>query len=225
MLQRLLRDDHAAATGRLATAERPAHLHRLAGDHRGDRVAMVHRVRVHHPRHHALVRVHVGRGHVGVRAERVDDTGGVATREALELPDAHFVRIADHAAFRTAERQIHDGAFPAHPRRERLHFLERDLHVEADAALRGTTHRVVQHAKARVHLELAIVHHHRYGHDDLLLGVAQDLVEAGLEIEELSGPIEPAHHRLERVLLVEEPVLVGMDDSAGRRTEVGCHAR
>jgi hypothetical protein len=35
---------------------------RLAGDNSGHRVAHVHRVRVHHPRHHALVRVHVRRG-------------------------------------------------------------------------------------------------------------------------------------------------------------------
>ena len=183
----------------------------------------VHRVGVHHPRHHALVRVHVGRRNVGVGTERVDDARRVAAREPLELAGAHLERIADHAALRAAERQVHDGALPRHPRRERLHFLERHLHVEADAALGRPARRVVQHAVAGEHLDLAVVHHHRDRDGDLLLGVAQHLVQAGLEIEQLGRAVEARHHRLERILLVEKAVLVGPDDSIGRKSKVGGH--
>ena len=43
--------------------------------------------------------------------------------------------------------------------------------------------------------------------------MAQDLVEPGLEIEQLGGAVEARHHRLERVLFVEEAVLVRPDDA------------
>ncbi len=45
----------------------------------------VHGVGVHHPRHHALVGVHIRRRHVGVGAERRDDAGRIAPREPFEL--------------------------------------------------------------------------------------------------------------------------------------------
>ena len=63
-LQRFKRHDHAAAAGRFGPSARSAQIQRLAGDHRGNRVARVHGVGVHDPRHHLLVGVHVGRGHV-----------------------------------------------------------------------------------------------------------------------------------------------------------------
>ena len=223
VLERFLRDDHAAAARRLATAERAAHLDRLAGDDGRDRVAHVHGVGVHHPRHDALVRVHVRRRNVGVGTERVDDAGGVAARESLELAGAHLERVADDAALRTAERQIHHGALPRHPRGERLHLFERDVHVEADAALGRTARRVVQHAVSGEHLDLAVVHHHRDGHGDLLLGMAQDLVETGLEIEQLGRAVEARHHRFERILFVRGSGLCPVDDSIGRESKIGGH--
>ena len=54
-------------------------------------------------------------------------------------------------------------------------------------------------------------------------GVAQHLVEAGLEVEQLGGAVEARHHRLERILLGEEAVLVGPDDRVGREQQVGGH--
>src|SRR2546422_731642 len=52
---------------------------------------------------------------------------------------------------------------------------------------------------------------HGDGHDDLFFGVAKDLVEAGIEVQELGSVIEALHHRFERVLFREEGVLIGPD--------------
>src|SRR5207245_2321752 len=56
----------------------------------------------------------------------------------------------------------------------------------------------------------------RYGHrhDGLLFGVAEHLVETGVEIEEFGRVVEALHHRFERVLFGEEGVLVGPDEHA-----------
>ena len=89
VLGRFARDDHHAAAGRLAAAERSAHLDRLAGDDRRRGVADVHAVGVHHPRHDLVVGVDVGRGHVLLRADGVDDLRDVAARERLELAARH----------------------------------------------------------------------------------------------------------------------------------------
>ena len=104
VLGRFARDDHHAAAGRLAAAERAAHLDRLAGDDRRRRVADVHGVGVHDPRHDLLVGVDVGRRHVLLGADGVDDLGDVAARERLELAARHAGRIADDAALAAAER-------------------------------------------------------------------------------------------------------------------------
>ena len=145
VLRRLARDDHDAAPSRLAPPERSAQIHRLAGDDRGLGVADVHAVGVHHPRHDLLVGVDVGRRHVLLGADGIDDLGDVAPRERLELAARHPRRVADDAAFAAAERDVRDRALPGHPRRERRHLVERHVRVIADAAL-GRAERDVVHA-------------------------------------------------------------------------------
>ena len=88
--------------------------------------------------------------------------GGVAAGDALELAGGHLQRIADDAALGAAEREVDHRALPGHPRRERLHFVERDVQVEPDAALGRPARRVVEHAVAGEHLDLAVVHHDRH---------------------------------------------------------------
>ncbi len=132
---------------------------------------VVHGVRVHEPRHHALVRVHVRCRHVGVGTERVDDAHRIAAGKPLQLTGAHLERVADDAALGAAKRQVHDGALPGHPRGERLHLVEAHLKVEADAALGGPARGVVQDAVPGEDLHFAVVHHDGHGDDDLLLGM------------------------------------------------------
>ena len=190
--------NHDAAAGRFAAAERSAELDRLAGDHRRRRVADVHGVGVHHPRHDLLVGVDVGRRHVFLRADRVDDFRDVAARQRFDLALRHLRRIADDAAFAAAERDVRDRALPRHPRGERGHFVERDAGVIADAAFGRAERDVVLDAEAGEHFDLAVVHLHRTGDDDLPLRVGEDLPDAGVEIEQSGGDVEFLEHRAER---------------------------
>ena len=89
--------------------------------------------------------------------------------------------------------------------------------------LAGTARRVVEHAVAFEHLHFSVVHHHGNGDDDLPFGVAKHLVQTGLEIEQLGGAVEAAHHRLERILLVQEAVLIRHDDAISRQSKIGGH--
>jgi hypothetical protein len=90
-----------------------------------------------------------------------------------------------------------------------FYFLERYLQVEPYATLGGATRGVVLDAITLVHLHLAVVLHHWNRHDHLLLRLSQHLVQARLQVEELRGLVESRHHGLERILLVEKPILVG----------------
>ena len=76
---------HDAGAGRLVAEERAADRHRLAGDDLRHGVALLHRVRVHHPRHRLLVRRHVGRRDVELRADERRELGGEAARDARQL--------------------------------------------------------------------------------------------------------------------------------------------
>ena len=51
----------------------------------------------------------------------------------------------------------------------------------------------------------------------------QHLVQSRLEVEQLGGPVKAGHHRLERVLLIEEAIFVRADYSIGGKSKVGCH--
>ena len=221
--ERFLRDDHAATPRRLAASQRAAHFDGLPRHDGRHRVAHVHGVGIHDPRHHAFVRVHVRRGHVGIRTKRRNDPSGIATGQSLQLADAHFQRVTDNAALCAAEREIHDRTLPGHPRGERLHLVQGDVHVETDAALGGTAGRVVQHANPGIDLDLAVVEQNGYRDDDLLLGMPKDLVQPGFQVEQFSGSIEPRHHRFERILLVEKSVFVGADNAIGWQSKVSSH--
>src|SRR5665213_1102970 len=95
-----------------ARTQRTTHLDWLAGNNCGHRMAHVHRVRVHHPRHYAFVRVHVGRWNVGVRSESLDDADRVTTRQTLQFAHAHLERVANYTTLRTTEGNVHDSTLP-----------------------------------------------------------------------------------------------------------------
>src|SRR5262249_6251174 len=148
---------------------------------------------------------------------------GERPRRRPHSPAAHLSRAPTPAAFRPPERQVHDRALPVHPRRERLYFLERHLHVEPNTAFGGAARRIVEHAVTGEHLDFAVVHHHRHGHGDLLLGVPKHLVQPWLQIQQLRGPIEPRHHGLKWVLLIEKAVFIRANNSISRESEIGGH--
>ncbi len=157
----------------------------------------MHTVGVHHPRHDLVVGVDVGRRHVLLRADQIHDLRDVAPRQRLDLAPRHLRRIADHAALAAAERDVGDGAFPGHPRRERGDLVQGDVGVVPDAPLGGTKGDVVLHAVPGEDFDLAVVHLDRTGDRDLALGVREDLPDAGFEIEDARRSVEFLEHCIE----------------------------
>ena len=122
--QALVADHHHAAAGGFNPPARAADVERLARHHAGHRLPHVHGVGVHDPRHGLLVGVHVGRGHILLRPDELDDLRGVPARHALQFALAHLLRVADHAALGAAKGDVHHRAFPRHPTGQRAHFVQ-----------------------------------------------------------------------------------------------------
>src|SRR5580704_12850778 len=133
---RLIAHHEHAASGGLAPSARSADVDRLARHHRRYGLAGVHRISIHHPRHDLFVGVHVGRGHILFRSDEFEQLRRVAPRHALQFTHRHFVRIADDATLRAAERNVNDRALPRHPARQSTHFVQIYVWRIANPALR-----------------------------------------------------------------------------------------
>jgi hypothetical protein len=160
-------------------------------------VADVHGVGVHDPGHDLIVGVDVGRRHVLLGPDGVDNLGDVAAGERLELPPREAVGIHDDPPLAAAERDVGHRAFPGHPGGQRGDLVQRDAGMIADATLRGAERDVVLDSIAGEHLDLAVVHLDRTRHDDLTFGMGQHLPDAGVEPEEPGRPVELLKHRIE----------------------------
>ena len=189
--QRLHGDDHAAAAGGLGAAARAAQRERLAGNHGGGGLALVHRVGIHDPGHGLRIGVDVRRGHVAVRTDDVHDFGCVAAGDALQFAGRKQIGIADHAAFAAAERDVHHRAFPGHPGRQGAHFIERDVGSEANSALGRSANNGMLDAIAGEDLQAAVVELHRDVHRQLERRGAQHFPKTLVEAQPLGGFIEP----------------------------------
>src|SRR2546421_2556574 len=196
---RLAHGVEAAARRRLASPLRAAQRDGLSRHDAEFGVAVNHRKCVHDPGHRLLVCVNVGRGDVAVGADDGRDLEGVAPRETFEFTLRHRLRVAHHAALAAAVRYADRRALPGHPRGERLHLVERDVGVEAYAALRGAARDVVLHAVALEDSNLAAVHPDGDGDDELPLGVLQDLAHGLVEVEVVRGCLELPLRDLEGV--------------------------
>ena len=84
-LARSLRHHHHARAGRLRAKDGAPDRDRLPGHDLGHGIALLHRVRVHHPGHRLLVGGHVRRGDVLLRPDHGHHLGGEAPGQALEL--------------------------------------------------------------------------------------------------------------------------------------------
>ena len=182
LLARALGDHHDPGAGCLAPEDGAADRDRLPGHDLGDGVANLHRVCVHHPGHRLLVRRHVRRRDVLLRADHGQQLDREAPRQPLELVLGHLARVAAHAAFRAAVRQPEQRALPCHPHREGGALAERDMRVVADAALRRADHARVEHAVAREDRPGPVVHPHRDTDHDGALGKAQPLGRGGVDV-------------------------------------------
>ncbi len=159
-------------------------------------------VGVHHPRHGLAVGADVGRGDVVLGADVLAERVGEAARDALQLGARDRVRIELDAALATAEGKAHQRRLPRHHRGERLHVVERDLRVEADAALERPEDVVVLDAVALEQAHLAAVHLHGEVDDELILGLAQDGLDVRLDLRDLAGALQVVLHHLVEVVLL-----------------------
>src|SRR5205085_4546393 len=82
----VMEDVHDAAPSRFPTPERTADEQWLAGHDAGNRPALHHRVRVHHPRHHLLISAEVGRRDVEIWTDERHDLRRIPSRQMLSLP-------------------------------------------------------------------------------------------------------------------------------------------
>ena len=199
-LHRFVDDVHAAARRRLVAPERSADRDRLAGNDSRNRVAVLHRERVHDPGHDLRRRVDVRRGNVFLRTDDDRDLGREAAGEVLELLHRHVLGIADDAALRAAERDVDERALPRHPHRQRLDFVERHVGMEADAALAGSARQVVLHAIAGEHAKAAVVHAGGNGDLEHALGLTQITVERFVQADEQPDFVELALRHLPDVI-------------------------
>ena len=121
---------------------------RLAGDDLRHGVPLMHRPRIHEPRHDLLIGAHIRTDDIGARPDEGDHLLHVAARERLQLARRKRAGVYGHAAFRAAVRQAGERAFPAHPDGERGHFAKSHAGVKAHASLGRSKGEVMLHAVA-----------------------------------------------------------------------------
>src|ERR1700678_225664 len=100
------------------------------------------------------------------------------------------MRIANHAALRAAERNIHDRALPCHPTGEGAYFVQRDVRCIADTAFGRTARNRMLYAEASEDLEMPVIHLHRNVDREFAVGITQHPPQAVIQIELLRSQIE-----------------------------------
>ena len=167
--------------------------------HGRHRLAHVHGIGVHHPRHDLFVGVDVGGGNVFFGADEFDQFGGVAARHALDFAHRHLVRIADHAALGAAEGNVDYGALPGHPTGQGAHFVERDVGSIPNAALARAARDRMLHAKAGENFEMPVIHLDGNVDRELAVGIAQNAPQSLVKIQFLGSQIEARPLRFPRI--------------------------
>jgi len=183
LCQRLVAANHHAASRCFAASARAAQFNRLARYHRRRCLPVVHRVCVHHPGHRLLARAHIRRGNIALRPKPIDQLGGIAPRQTLQFAARHLARITDNSALRPAKRNIHHRTLPRHPRRQRAHFIQRNVRRKSNSALARSAHRRMKHAIPGENLQVAVVQSHRNVQRDLLARIFQIPVNSLLQTQ------------------------------------------
>ena len=192
------RVEHAAAGGFIA-AERAAKAHGLTGDDARDKIPARHAIRIHDPGHDLGIGVDVGRRDVLPGADDGQNSACVPPREMFDFVGRHLLGVAGDAAFAAAERNIHHGAFPGHPRGESLNLVERHPGMEANAPFGRAARGVVLDAVAFKATDFAVVHPHGHRDRENTLRGAHHSADVVVEIEDIGGHFEVLHGQLVRV--------------------------
>ena len=174
----------------------------FARHHAGNCIALGHAVGVHDPGHGLRVGVDVRSGNILLRPDDRQNRAGVAARHPFQFALGHCFRIAGDSALGSAEGNVHHRALPRHPRGQRLHFVERDLRMKADATLGRSAHRAVLHAVARKAVNVAVVHAHRHAHRQHALRILDHLARILFEAHGVCRGVEVLHGDVIGVCLI-----------------------
>jgi hypothetical protein len=136
---------------------------------------------IEHPEHVLRVGHHIRGRYIAHRTDLPRHLAHPATANLLLLPRAKIMRIADYSTLRSAERNIHHGAFPRHPHGERAYRIDRLLRVEPDAALARSACIVVLYAETAENLHHPVVHAHRDGKLKFAQRVPQEIFGGGIK--------------------------------------------
>ena len=185
----------------------------LARHHAGDRIALGHAVGIHDPGHGLRVGINIGRRNVLLRPDQRQNGAGIAAGHALQFTLRHVLGIAGDSALAAAEGNVHHGAFPCHPRGQRLHFVQGDLGVIADAAFGRPARRAVLHAIAFKAANVPVVHAHRHAYREYAFRILDhhpDVVCRGLwhRLPRRSSPAR-VHRRFPSLLRLASSFLLG----------------
>ncbi len=164
--------------------------HRLAGDNARDRVAPVHRDRVHDPGHRLGIGTDVRRRDVRVRPDQHLELGGKAAGERLGLARAHRPGIAGDTALRAAEGNVHEGALPGHPHRQRADLVEVGGGVIAEPTLGRPSSHVVLDPIAGEHAHTAVVQPDREANRELAVRRPKRLAHSRIEVKVVGSSVE-----------------------------------
>ena len=171
---------HAAFGRRVTPARGATQRDGLAGDHTRHVVASDDAVLVHHPGHDLRISVHIRGRDISFRANVMSQCADVATAHTFELSLRHLFGVADHAAFSSAEGNVHHGRFPGHPGSQGTHGVNGLVGMEANATLRRSPGVVILYAEAFEDLDYAVVHPHREADVELAHWFAEQSMEGGI---------------------------------------------
>lgn len=201
-----LQGDHdTVARGPVATLQ-PTGAERLTGHHVhiGETGARRLRAaeRIGDPSHDLGIGVHVRCGNVQVRPDVVAQCVGEPARDALELALGILFGVDLDTALATAVWQPGQGGLPGHPDSERPCAVDIHRGVVPQPALVGPQRVVVLYPVAGEHFDGAIIQLHREVYHDLVVGLAQDLADPGIQPHDIGGALELLHHHLVHALPV-----------------------
>jgi hypothetical protein len=143
------------------------------------------------------------------------DSTDVRPAEALQFTRRHLLRVADDATLATAQRDVHHGGFPGHPRRQGPNRIDRLLRVETDATFRRASRVVVLDTEAVENLDVAVVHANWQRHVKLAQRPTQQLVDRWFQAHDLGCFVQLCLGDLEGVQLTHFTSLLVLDNGNG----------
>ena len=200
MAERFLHCRDEPRRGRLVPALRASNAHGLACDDAGDGVALHHRIGVHHPGHHLLVRVDVRGRYIRLRPYYYAYFVGVSSGEPFYLVPRHYCRVAGDPALGPAKGQVNYAALPCHESGQSGYLVEVNLRVVPYAAFCRAPREVVLHPVSGKKADCAVVHLHRHRDDERASRRAEPLVDGNRQIQMPVRVLEVFQYFLEKTV-------------------------